>query len=192
MPRQTDQISKVSFPDGFKLEISTDGTTGSEWEDVGVIAGGANATLNWTDYYLDAGNYEGLVDKAKNPIFSLAPSAVWNFDPAVIQHLFPGMMTITAASSPSTGFDVDYAGTSNQVTLTRSQIRLTHYTVAFASQGDAYIDWQFTLHNAKIEAGGSFNFKGVNEDGLDELTVSFTGKPNPASSYSFFTFFDQT
>lgn len=190
MPRQTNE-KKMMFPDGFRLEISTDGTTGTAWEDVGVLAGGATVTFNWDEFYLDGGNYEGLVDKAINPTIALAPSAVWNFDATVIKNLFPGMFAIDSANSPTTGNDVTYAGDSNQVTLTRSKIRLTHYTVdaSGGSETDADIDWQFTLHNAKIDAGGSFNFKGVNEDGLDEVTVSFTGKCDPADSHKLFTFF---
>ena len=190
MPRQTNEKNMV-FPDGFRLEISTDGTIGNVWEDVGVLAGGATVTFNWDEFYLDGGNYEGLVDKAINPTVALAPSAVWNFDATVIKNLFPGMFTSAVANSPSTGTDVTYAGTSNQVTLARSKIRLTHYTVdaSGGTETDADIDWQFTLHNAKIDAGGSFNFKGVNEDGLDEVTVSFTGKCDPADSHKLFTFF---
>ena len=191
MPRQTNEKNML-FPDGFRLEISTDGTVGSEWADVGVLAGGATVTFNWDEFYLDGGNYEGLVDKAINPTIALAPSAVWNFDATVIKNLFPGMFAIDdAATSPTNGKDVTYAGTSNQVTLARSKIRLTHYTVD-ATGGpvdNTDIDWQFTLHNAKIDAGGSFNFKGVNEDGLDEVTVSFTGKCDPADSHKLFTFF---
>ena len=190
MPRQTNEKNML-FPDGFRLEISTDGTTGSIWEDVGVLAGGATVTFNWDEFYLDGGNYECLVDKAINPTVALAPSAVWNFDATVIKNLFPGMFTSAVASSPTAGTDVTYAGTSNQVTLTRSKIRLTHYTVDATGglEADTDIDWQFTLHNAKIDAGGSFNFKGVNEDGLDEVTVSFTGKCDPADSHKLFTFF---
>lgn len=191
MPRQTNE-KNLTFPDGFRLEISTDGTTGSAWEDVGVLNGGAQVTFNWDDFYMDAGNYDGLVDKAKNPRVALSPSAVLNFDAAVIGNLFPGMFSTDAtATSPVAGTDVTYAGTSNQVTLTRSKIRLTHYTVdaTGGTETDSDIDWQFTLDNAKIDAGGSFNFKGMNEDGLDEITVSFTGKPDPASTYALFTFF---
>lgn len=53
-------------------------------------------------------------------------------------------------------------------------------------------NWQFTLYNSKIDAGVSMNFKGVNEDGLSEYTVSFTGKPDPAQSYRLFKFFKST
>jgi hypothetical protein len=51
------------------------------------------------------------------------------------------------------------------------------------------IDWQFTLYNAKLDSGAAFNFKGVNEDGLNEYTVGFTAKPDPANSYRLFKFF---
>ena len=99
--------------------------------------------------------------------------------------MFPGFFNSADATSPKAGTDITYAGTSNQVSLTRSKLRLTHYT----DNNLTTVDWQFTLHNAKIDAGASFNFKGVNEDGLDEITVSFTGKPDPASTYALFTFF---
>ena len=51
------------------------------------------------------------------------------------------------------------------------------------------VDWEFTLYNAKVDAGASMNFKGVNEDGLSEYTVSFTGRPDPAQSHRLFRFF---
>jgi len=51
------------------------------------------------------------------------------------------------------------------------------------------VDWEFTLYNAKVDAGASMNFKGVNEDGLSEYTVSFTGRPDPTQSYRLFKFF---
>lgn len=282
MPRQTNQVSKIVFPDGFAFAIDS----GSGFEQIGVMSGGAQATLGWTDYYYDAGNYEGLIDKAKNPMFTVSPSAILNWDPAVIARLFPGMMTSATAASPSAGFDVSYTGTSNQVTLTRVSLRLSHFPsvpatftmatsvtavtdvannqmvtvplslltsvlVQTATKIDGYItiptmsevayadrdlianrgnfytdatnlylivtasdyattgeadtafdgtvisfyddmDWDFVFYNAKIEAGGSFNFKGVNEDGLNEITVSFTGKPDPDNSYRLFNYFNQT
>lgn len=39
------------------------------------------------------------------------------------------------------------------------------------------IEWQFTLYNATLDSGAAFNFKGVNEDGVNELTVGFTAEP---------------
>jgi hypothetical protein len=280
MPRQTNE-KNIQFPDGFQFAIAdSDG----DYMDVGVIAGGATASLTWDDYYLDAGNYEALIDKIKNPVMALAPSAVWNWDTAVIAALFPGVFaTADASGTPAAGDNVTYAGTSNQVTLTRVSVRLAHFPEVMAAhtliadditaiadgtnnqlvtvpkstftdaltwtsgvdlftsidsmdevsyadrdlaanQGDyctdstnlyfivdlaTYadlaaaktgltgtvvsfyddIDWIFTLYNAKVEAGASFNFKGVNEDGLDEFTVSFQGKPDPANSYRLFKLF---
>ena len=71
MPRQTSEAN-IQFPDGFALAIDS----GDGFEEVGALAGGATATFTWDDYYIDAGNYEGIVDRAKNPSFNIAPTAV--------------------------------------------------------------------------------------------------------------------
>ncbi len=277
MPRQTDQ-KQIKFPDGFKFGIST----GKGYSDVGVLAGGATATFNWDEFYMDGGNYEGLVDRAVNPTVALAPSAILNWDPEVIAQVFPGFMKSSTASSPTDGVDVEYNGTERHVSLSRVALRLIHFPDydehtliednitldetgtnndlavipktaftgaltwtnpiegyvevdgrrevhyddrdAVASRGafctddtNLYliedsatyddeaamktglagkvvkfykeIDWLFLLYNAKVDAGGQFNFKGAGEDGLDEITVSFTGKPDPADSYKLFKFF---
>ena len=193
--RQTPRTSQqIIFPDGFRMEVSTDGTTGATWTDVGVLSAGAQMTFNWDDFVIDAGNYEGLVDGLKNPTVALAPSALMNFDPAVIKAVFGGLFTSSAATMPNDGTDINYAGSSKYLTLDRFKIRLTHYDVdaSGGTETDADIDWQFTIHYAKVDAGASFNMKGVTEDGLDEITVSFTGKPDPASAYALATFFKQT
>lgn len=185
MPRQTAQTN-YQFPDGFALEISTN--SGSSWTDVGIVAAGATVTINWDKIEVDAGNYLGLIRKAKNFTVALAPSAIWNWDPAVIAKLFTGILTSTAATDPGVGTDLEFAGTDHHVTLSAVQLRMTHYTdTALTTE-----DWQFTLYNAEIDAGASFNFKGVNEDGLDEITVSFTGKPDPADSYKLMKLFQLT
>ena len=282
MPRQTNQTSGIQFPDGFNLAIDS----GDGFEDVGLLEGGGTATMSWDDFYYDAGNYEGLVDKAKNPMFTISPSALLNWEPATIARCFPGIMEKNVAASPSAGFDVSYAGTTNQVTLTRVNIRMAHFPeekesytmsssitavadvsnnqmltmplsnltdvltqsatlidgfifssgmseVSFAdrdlvaNRGNFYtdatnmyfiveastyidpaaantvfdgtvvqfydtVDWIFTFYNSKIEAGATFNLKGVNEDGLDGFTVSFTNRPDPANSYRLFNFFKET
>lgn len=185
MPRQTAETN-YQFPDGFKLEISTDGTTGSTWEDVGIVSAGATASFSWDKINIDAGNYKQLIRQVKNFKIALAPSALWNWDPAVIAHLFPGILSSTAATDPGIGFDVESAATSEVLTPTMSQLRMTHTNTASA------VDWQFTIYNATIDAGASFNFKGVNEDGLDEITVSFTGEPDPAESYRLIKLFQLT
>ena len=85
MPRQTNKKS-IIFPDGFKFGIDI----GDGFEDVGILAGGATCTFNWDDFSLDAGNYEQLLDYAKNPTVALAPSAIWNWNPSVINKLMLG------------------------------------------------------------------------------------------------------
>jgi len=277
MPRQTNQKS-IIFPDGFKFGIDT----GDGFEDVGILAGGATCTFNWDDFSLDAGNYEQLLDYAKNPTVALAPSAIWNWNHSVINKLMLGFTKKTDATTPTNGTDLEFAGNAKHFSLNRASLRLIHFddevvetlvdddiialdtdtvndyiTVpkttfvgaltwttnidgyveidgmrevhesdknAEASQGHFYTDdtnlyfivetgtyadltdaktalagtevkaytsadWAFTLYNAKVDAGASMNFKGVNEDGLSEYTVSFTGKPDPSESYRLFRFF---
>lgn len=277
MPRQTNEKS-IQIPDGFQFAIDS----GKGFEDVGILAGGATATLSWDEFYMDAGNYEALIDRAKNLSMAVAPSALWNFNPQVIAKLFPGVLKATSALSPSAGTNIDYSGT-GMVDLTRVTVRMTHFPnallepaliaddiiaisngtnnqlvtiplstfldilphsvkidgyihidgmteVAYADRDEEEnqgnfctdatnlylivdlgtyadlaaakaalvgeivgyydeIDWQFTFYNCKVDSGGSFNFKGVNEDGLDEITVSFTGKPDPKEAYRLFKFF---
>ena len=277
MPRQTNEKS-IIFPDGFKFGIDT----GDGFEDVGILAGGATCTFNWDDFSLDAGNYEQLLDYAKNPTVALAPSAIWNWNPSVINKLMLGFTKKTDATTPTNGTDLKFNGTAKHFTLNRASLRLIHFddevvetlvagditalvidtvnayiTVPKAtfvgaltwttnidgyveidgmtevhvsdkdlasSQGHFYtdatnlyfivaagtyddvtearaglagtevkaytsVDWAFTLYNAKVDAGASLNFKGMNEDGLSEYTVSFTGKPDPSESYRLFRFF---
>jgi hypothetical protein len=278
MPRQTNERS-IQFPDGFHMAVSDS----NGYYDVGLLAGGATATLNWTDFSLSAGNYEHLIERARDPEFQLAPSALWSWDTTVMSKILNGITSDAVAVSPTGGRNLTYSGTSNQVTLNRMTIRLTHFPseeathtlieaditavtdgsnnqiitvpkttftgslpwtslidlytsisgmeeVAYAdrdlveNQGNyctddtnlyfivdllTYadlpaakaglagtvvnfyddIDWQFTLYNAKLDSGAAFNFKGVNEDGLNEYTVGFTAKPDPANSYRLFKFF---
>ena len=277
MPRQTNEKS-IIFPDGFKFGIDT----GDGFEDVGILAGGATCTFNWDDFSLDAGNYEQLLDYAKNPTVALAPSAIWNWNPSVINKLMLGFTKKTDATSPTTGTDIEFNGTANHFSLTRASLRLIHFdgevvetlvadditalnadtvndyvtvpkttfigALTWSTQIDGYVeiegmtevhvsdknlassqgnfytdatnlyfivatgtyadlagaktglagtivkaytsaDWAFTLYNAKVDAGASMNFKGMNEDGLSEYTVSFTGKPDPSESYRLFRFF---
>lgn len=277
MPRQTNEKS-IIFPDGFKFGIDT----GDGFEDVGILAGGATCTFNWDDFSLDAGNYEQLLDYAKNPTVALAPSAIWNWNPTVINKLMMGFTAKTTVASPTDGKALNFAGTSKRFTLTRASLRLIHFdkevvetliadditaltadsvndyitvpkttfsgALAWSTDIDGYVeiegmtevhvsdknvatsqghfytdatnlyfivengtyanladakvgftgtvvkaytsvDWAFTLYNAKVDAGASMNFKGVNEDGLSEYTVSFTGKPDPSQSYRLFRFF---
>ena len=275
MPRQTAE-KQIIFPDGFKFSIDT----GDGFEDVGLLSGGSTATFNYDEFDLDAGNYEDLLSYAKNPTVALAPSAIWNWNNSVIAKLMTGFAKV---SNTSGGTNLEFNGNARHFTLTRANLKLTHFngevskalvadditaldtsgtnndivTVpkatfagalpwttkidsvveiegmrevhvddkdAVASQGNFYtdatnlyfivdagtyadlagakaglagtevkaytsVDWEFTLYNAKVDAGASMNFKGVNEDGLSEYTVSFTGRPDPAQSHRLFKFF---
>lgn len=188
MPRQTN-AKQILFPDGFRMEIKPEGE--QNFTDVGVLGGGGVFTYNWETRKIDAGNYKALVDEAYNPTVAFAPSPILNFDPVVIAKLFPGFLEASQASGgPYAGEEVDYVGT-ERFTLTRATIRLTHYKVD-ATQGqetDADINWQFTLYNATVDSGGTMNFKGLNEDGLNEITVSFTAEPDSANANRLLNFF---
>jgi len=274
MPRQTAEKS-IIFPDGFKFSIDT----GDGFEDVGLLSGGSTATFNYDEFDLDAGNYEDLLSYAKNPTVALAPSAIWNWNNSVIAKLMTGFAKV---SDTAGGTNLEFNGTARHFTLTRANLKLTHFNGEVSkalvadditaldadtvndyitvpkttfvgaltwttkidgyveiegmrevhvddknlasSQGHFYtdatnlyfivatgtyadlaaaktaltgtevkaytsVDWEFTLYNAKVDAGASMNFKGVNEDGLSEYTVSFTGRPDPAQSYRLFKFF---
>jgi len=187
MPRQTN-AKRIIFPDGFKLEIKPNGA--QDFKDVGVLAGGGVMTYNWEERKIDAGNYKALVDEAFNPTVAFAPSAILNFDPEVIATLFPGFLEATQASGgPYAGEEVDYVGT-ERFTLKRATIRLTHYNKDISeTPTDADIDWQFNLYNATVDSGGTMNFKGLNEEGLNEITVSFTAEPDSANANRLLNFF---
>ena len=187
MPRQTN-AKRIIFPDGFKLEIKPEGS--QDFKDVGVLAGGGVMTYNWEERKIDAGNYKALVDEAFNPTVAFAPSAILNFDPEVIAVLFPGFLEATQASGgPYAGEEVDYVGT-ERFTLKRATVRLTHYTKDESeTPTDADIDWQFNLYNATVDSGGTMNFKGLNEEGLNEITVSFTAEPDTANANRLLNFF---
>ena len=182
MPNQTDQ-KNYQFPDGFALEVSLN--AGSTWDDIGIVAAGATATLNWDEVRIDAGNFKGLIKKTKNHTCALAPSALWNWDPAKLVKVFDGLLSSSVASTPEAGTDLSFAGTDNSVDLSDVQVRMTHYSNSALTA----IDWQFTLYNANIDAGATFNWKGATEDGLDEVTVSFTGRPDPEDGFKLMKLF---
>ena len=192
--RQTARTSTIQLPDGCMLEVSTDGTTGAAFQEIGLMAGGVSVTLNWTQVQIDAGNYKELKKYITNPNVQMSPSALMDWDPAVILALFPGFMKSTAATTPAVGTDLEYKGTSEQVELTNSVVRITHYKVVVdGTETDADIDWQFTVHNATVDAGATLNFKGANEvDTLDDITVSFTGTPDRANDNALFKLFKVT
>ena len=185
MPRQTTHAN-YQFPDGFRLEISTD--SGSTWTDIGIIEDGANATLNWDVFRVDAGNYRKLINYARNITMALAPTPVINYDPDVIAKLMPGVLEVDTANTPSAGKAVSYAGTGHHVELEDCQLRMTHYT----NVANTTIDWQFTLYNATIDAGATFSWGGTMSDSLDSISVSYTGEPDEEDGGALFNLFKAT
>lgn len=190
--RQTPQPTKLIFPDGFRLSISTD--SGSTFTDLGALQGGGDMVFNWDEFKIDGGNYRALVDNYINPTIAFSPSPVLDFNPANIAKLFTGFMTSAAALTPSAGTDVSFAGTERYGTLTRVILKLTHYTVdaSGGTETDADIDWEFTLYNSKIQAGFSFNITGAESSDLSSVSVSFMSEPNPSDFSEFFNYFHKT
>ncbi len=189
MSRQTSEPTVLVFPDGFRMSISTD--NGTTFEDVGVLSSGGDLVYNWDEFRVDAGNYRALVDKYINPTIALSPSEILDFDPANIARIFPGFMKTGTATTPTTGTTAEFAGTERYGTLTRCIIKLSHYTVN-ASQGtetDTDIDWEITLHNARVDAGATMSLKGADGTDLSTLSASFTSEPDPEEMSSFFSYF---
>lgn len=63
------------------------------------------------------------------------------------------------------------AGTSSKL-IDSVQVRFRHYTsTAFTT-----FDFEFIVYSAEMNSGLQFLKKGVNEDGVDEITVSLTGE----------------
>lgn len=189
MKQTTTPLSKdLMFPDGFRLEISEDATT---WTDVGVVDGGATITFNWDEMKIDGGNYRGLVRKYINPTIALAPSNLVEFNPDKLLACFPGFMASETATEPTSGTTLKHANSERYGDLTAVYIRLTHYTVdaSGGTETDADIDWQFTLSNATVDAGASFNITGAESSDLSNVSVSFTAEPNASDATEFFSFF---
>ena len=92
MPRQTDQAN-YQFPRRIRLgSINWTSGMGPRYR-VLLAAGATKLTLNWDEMRIDAGNYLGLIKKAKNFTCALAPSALWNWDPAKIVKVFDGILS---------------------------------------------------------------------------------------------------
>lgn len=182
MPRQT-AVGSTQFPDGFKLEVSTD--SGNTWTDVGLVSAGATATLNWDPVMINAGNYEAVKRGGKNFQFTLNPSALWSWDPDVIAAISGGVLSKSEAQSPEVGSDIDFGGSDHYMDIDPVQARMTHYSDAALTT----VTWQVTVYDAYIQPGINLNFKGVNEDGLDEYEISFIGYPDVTDGYKLMKIF---
>lgn len=195
MPRQTSG-NTFRFPDGFRMEIQGPAPAAT-YEDVGILEGGGEVTVNWDDWELDAGNYEQLFTYAHNFTVAVAPTNLWNFDDDALEAVFEGVLARSTASYPSAGeqFDLETEEQdTRRISLPRVNIRLRHYDVdaTEGSETDADIDWEMNIYNCKIDAGFTFNLGGVNDDTLDSVSVSFTGKPDPSEGFRVLSYFQRS
>ena len=78
--------------------------------------------------------------------------------------------TINSDYTPSSGKKIN-AGTSS-LELSTFIARLRHYT----DDALTTYDTELIIHAADLDSGMGFNFKGANEDGVQEITVAMTGK----------------
>ena len=91
--------------------------------------------------------------------------------------------TVTTESQ-TVEIDYDYTPTSGKyitagdssTVLSKFQARLRHYTDTALTT----YDWELIVYSVDINSGLSLNFKGANEDGTNEITVSFTGNIDTA------------
>ena len=87
---QTNERKESDFPQTDLSWKSPPMEPGSTWEDVGVLAGGANLTFNWDEFYLDAGNMKGLCDKAINPDCGSCSVLLCGTGTLMLSRLVPG------------------------------------------------------------------------------------------------------
>lgn len=78
-------------------------------------------------------------------------------------------MVIDYDYTPSSGKQM--TGGDSSIQLSRYTVRLRHYT----DDAKTIYDMEMLIFKSDVDAGLQFNFKGVNEDGLNEITMAFTG-----------------
>lgn len=114
MPNQT-TAKTFQFPDGFRLSIDS----GNGFDDLGLVEAGATGTLNWDIERLDAGNYHGILKRAKNHTFQLAPTPLWNFSLRTLNKIMPFTSVV--------GENLSYAG-GTHFELSERDVKMTHFT----------------------------------------------------------------
>lgn len=98
------------------------------------------------------------------------------------------VITIVYTSVTSIASTELYAGTSSKV-LTALALKFTH------TDEDSNIDAEFELYSASPNSGGfQFNFKAATADGVEEMPITFTGKPDTTRTdgRQLFRYFDLT
>jgi len=171
MPAQTTE-EKFIFPDGMELSVSTD--DGTSWTDLGTLGGGATCTYNYDKSEIVSGNNGTIRSRVKNETIALAPSALWSWNAENLEKISGGLITSTTDSSA--GYIIKAGSTST--TLDRFYARLRHYTDTAKTDYDI----EFEVYGVEMDSGMEFNFKGAEDDGLSEITVSFTGNVDTSKS----------
>ena len=102
MPAQVSSTDKIIFPDGVAFEVSTD--EGASYTNIGVLAGGATATYNYDKIVVESGNAGTLRNRIKNQTIAMAPSALYNWEPDVMESWGGGAFNLeTVAGTPVSG-----------------------------------------------------------------------------------------
>ena len=168
MPVQTTAKSYVYFPDGCVVSIKANGD--SSYTDVGAINSAVTATLEWDESSIETANAGILARRIRNMRLTGGFTLI-NLDPAVLEKMSNGVFTKTSG----TGTTTLSAGTS-ALEMTSYAMKITHYTT---NTGGTMSDPDRTLELFAVYSdSGAFNFafKGANEDGVEEMAVSFTAQ----------------
>lgn len=166
MPIQTQQTGYIAFPDGGRVSVQEAGV--GPWYDVGAINSPVNFTLNYTENDIVTANAGRLQKQVRDMLIDGSFTLI-NLDPEAIGILGGGMFEVVEEAE---GTRI-YAGQSTHVFVAYG-LRIEHYN------DDDVIDRSFEIYSTEPTSGGfQFNFKGANEDGVEEMPLSFQGKINP-------------
>ena len=171
MPVQTTAKSYVYFPDGCVVSVKASGD--STYTDVGAINSAVTATLEWDESSIETANAGILARRIRNMRLTGGFTLI-NLDPAVLQKMGNGVLN---AGTGASGQTVLTAG-SSAVTMAAYAMKITHYTtLPTTEQASGVIDRELELFAVYSDSGAfNFAFKGANEDGTEEMAVSFTAQ----------------
>ena len=136
------------------IEITNQNGSGSAITVNSVTAGTNGLLVAATDYFV------GRNERGAYGIFVIDSATVTTQSQSI---------TINYDYTPATGRKIT-AGQSSKV-LDRFYARLRHYTDSSLTTWDT----QCLIYGVDMDSGLNFNFKGANEDGVNEITVAFTG-----------------
>ena len=170
MPVQTTAKSYVYFPDGCVVSVKASGD--SDYTDVGAINSAVTATLEWDESSIETANAGILARRIRNMRLTGGFTLI-NLDPSVLQKMGNGVLN---AGTGETGQTVLTAG-SSALTMTAYAMKITHYTTLPTGGTGGVFDRELELFAVYSDSGAfNFAFKGANEDGTEEMAVSFTAQ----------------